>query len=175
MYILDIDKTNRISPETETDGKKNTNTVTAAPENGSKSNNTILTIPESGNTMQASKTAFVYTLLAIFCALFGGIYECFSHEVYSFFMIYAFAFPLAGGALPFFIIFLIRAKIYPCAAARNLYHSGIATLTVGSILCGVLDIYGTTNSLVQYYFYAGIALTVSGIFIYILQIGKRRK
>lgn len=157
LYILDIDKSNEVLPESETDGKK--------------SNNTILTIPESGNTMQAAKTAFVYILLTIFCALFGGIYEYFSHEVYSFFMIYAFAFPLAGGALPFFIIFLIKTKIYPCTAARNLYHSGIAALTVGSLIRGVLDIYGTTNSLVQYYFYAGIVLTASGIFIYILQIG----
>lgn len=161
MYILDIDNSNEVLPESETDGKK--------------SNNTILTIPESDNTMQAAKTAFVYILLAVFCALFGGIYEYFGHEVYSFFMIYAFAFPLAGGALPFFIIFWSKAKIYPCAAARNLYHSGIATLTVGSILRGVLDIYGTTNSLVQYYFYAGIVLSIAGAFVYVLQIGKQEK
>lgn len=85
-------------------------------------------------------------------------------------MIYAFAFPLVGSALPFFIIFFIQTTIYPCTAVRNLYHSEIAALTIGSLIHGVLDIYDTTNSLVQYYFYAGIVLTALGIFIYIFQI-----
>ena len=42
-----------------------------------------------------------YLAAALFCALFGAVYEIFSHEVYSYPMIYAFAIPLAGGALPF--------------------------------------------------------------------------
>ena len=37
---------------------------------------------------------------AAFCALFGGIYEYFSHEVYSGYMIFAFAIPLFLGAFP---------------------------------------------------------------------------
>ena len=45
---------------------------------------------------RASRTAFVYLLVSLFCALFGAVYEVFSHEVYSFYMIYAFAFPLAS-------------------------------------------------------------------------------
>lgn len=187
MFTLDIDRSNIIELEAETGnnskitpiselGRNSNNTALIAPKTGSKNNNTILTAPEIGsNRIKAVKTAFVYMLVTIFCAVFGGIYECFSHGVYSFYMIYAFAFPLAGGALPFFIIFWSRAKIYPCVAARNFYHSGIATLTVGSILRGVLDIYGTTNSLVQYYFYAGIAFTIAGALIYVLQIEKRRR
>ena len=35
---------------------------------------------------------------AVFCAFFGAVYEHFSFGVYSNFMIYAFAFPLAAGA-----------------------------------------------------------------------------
>lgn len=112
---------------------------------------------------RAAKTAFVYLLVGLFCAFFGAVYEVFSHEVYSFFMIYAFAFPLAGGTLPFLVISLFRFKKYPGAVAGNLYHSGIATLTVGSIIQGVLDIYGTTNGLTRLYWYMGAILVVAGI------------
>lgn len=111
---------------------------------------------------KALKTAFVYLLVSLFCALFGAVYERFSHEVYSFYMIYAFVFPLAGGTLPFLAISLFR-KRYPGAVARNLYHSGIATLTVGSIVQGILDIYGTTNRLTGLYWIVGAILVISGI------------
>lgn len=111
---------------------------------------------------KALKTAFVYLLVSLFCALFGAVYERFSHEVYSFFMIYAFVFPLAGGTLPFLAICLFR-KRYPGAVARNLYHSGIATLTVGSIIQGILDIYGTTNRLTGLYWLVGAILLFSGM------------
>ncbi len=120
----------------------------------------------------AFKTAFVYLLISCFCALFGAIYEINSHEVYSFYMIYAFAFPLVGGALPFSAMGLFRIKKYPYSASRNIYHSGIATLTVGSIIRGVLEIYGTTNSLVKYYWIIGIAIVFTAIMLYIVQIMK---
>lgn len=182
MYILDIDKNNGTLPIVRADmhnGISNNSEMNtdAAISSASKSNadNVILSASKINTTISAAKTAFTYMLLAIFCALFGGVYECFSHDVYSFSIIYAFAFPLAGGSLPFFTIFLIKAKFYPCAFARNLYHSGIATLTAGSFIRGVLDIYGTTNGLIKYYSIAGIALVVTGIFIYALQICMRRK
>ena len=44
--------------------------------------------------------ALLYLAAALFCALFGAVYERFSHEVYSFFMIYAFMIPLTLGTLP---------------------------------------------------------------------------
>lgn len=113
----------------------------------------------------ASKTAFTYLLCSLFCVLFGAVYEIFSHEVYSFYMIYAFVFPLAGGVLPFLAASLFRPGRYPGIVARNLYHSGIASLTVGSIMQGILDIYGTTNGLVRTYWYAGILFIIAGIAI----------
>lgn len=109
-------------------------------------------------SQKAGRTCFVYLLLSIFVALFGSIYETFSHGVYSGYMIYAFAFPLVGGTLPFLALCLSRRVPYPAAAARNLYHSGIATLTTGSIVRGVLEIYGTTNTLSRLYWIFGVAL-----------------
>lgn len=84
-------------------------------------------------------------------------------------MIYAFAFPLAGGTLPFLLISLSRPKRYPGAVAQNLYHSGVATLTVGSIIRGVLDIYGTTNSLTQLYWFIGVVLMGAGTVSFMMQ------
>ena len=121
---------------------------------------------ENDITRQTSKTAFVYLLISLFCALFGAVYEMFSHGVYSFYMLYAFAFPLAGGTLPFLAISLFQ-KRYPETVARNIYHSGIATLTVGSIIQGVLEIYGTTNRLTGLYWLVGVILLFAGIMFYL--------
>ena len=114
------------------------------------------------------KTAFIYLLVSLFCAFFGAIYELFSHEVYSYFMIYAFAFPLIGGTLTFFILGFYFTKKLPKPFSLSLYHCGIATLTVGSIIKGVLDIYGTTNHLANYYWIVGFVLLFAGIISFLI-------
>ena len=116
---------------------------------------------------RASKTSLIYLFFTLFCVLFGAVYERYSHGVYSYDMIYAFAFPLFGGSLPFSILSILQVKRYPGQVSCNLYHSGIATLTVGSIVRGILDIYGTTNALSDYYRVVGSILVVSGIVLYI--------
>lgn len=120
------------------------------------------------------KTAFGYFLAALFCALFGAVYEVFSHEVYSFYMLYAFGFPLVGGTLPFWVLARGSGKCCPGVAACSLYHAGIAALTVGSFVRGILDIYGTTNRLTAVYFIAGALLTVVGGLVFLFE-GIRRK
>lgn len=115
------------------------------------------------NTKRAATTAFVYLLISLFLVLFGAIYEVFSHQVYSFYMLYAFVFPLAGGVLPFSGLQLFCANWHPCSFALNLYHCGIATLTVGSVVQGVLEIYGTTNILTRWYWFIGIVLILLSI------------
>ena len=101
-----------------------------------------------------------YLLSALGCAIFGEVYELFSHEVYSCFMICAFAFPLLLGAIPFFLL-RKRGKPFPGKAAE-LVHAGVAALTVGSMLQGVLEIYGTSNPLTIAYWAAGGTLTATG-------------
>lgn len=122
------------------------------------------------NSKRALKTAFIYLFIALICVLFGAVYELYSHEVYSFYMIYAFVFPLVFGTLPFMMLSLERVKRYPNTIARNLYHSGIATLTVGSIVRGVLEIYGTTNTLADYYWPVGLVLLAVGVLSYLISI-----
>jgi len=114
-----------------------------------------------------------YTIGSAITALFGGIYEIFSHNVYSYFMIYAFALPLVFGALPTLIMAL--KSINPNKLGLRLYAYGITTLTVGSIIEGILKIYGTTNQLVLVYIIAGSALFFFGAAIIIGGLILREK
>ena len=111
------------------------------------------------NSKDFVKTSFIYLVISLFCILFGAVYEYFSHEVYSGYMIYAFVFPLAGGAFPYPLMYMLNSKLFH---VPNIYHFGIATLTVGSIMQGILDIYGTTNEFVRFYWYVGAAEIVIG-------------
>ncbi|MBQ8053870.1 MAG: hypothetical protein IJ198_08740 [Lachnospiraceae bacterium] len=113
---------------------------------------------------QAVRIARNYAAASLFCALFGAVYEIFSHEVYSYSMIYAFIIPLAGGALPFLAIAAGHIKRFPGRISRSLYHAAIATLTIGSIMKGVLEIYGTTSVLLPAYWIAG-GLLIAGAVI----------
>ena len=116
--------------------------------------------------LRAAKTTLVYLGVTIACALFGAIYELFSHEVYSFYMIYAFAVPLLGGVLPY-LLFSIRGTC-PAIVTRMTGHTAVATLTVGCVVIGALEIYGTGNMLVRWYWYAGILLSLIYIILLVL-------
>ncbi len=118
------------------------------------------------------KTGLVYLCISLLCAWFGAMYEQFSHGVFSYYMIYSFAFPLAGGALPFFLL-SFRGGRTPGRLPLHFYHSGVATLTVGSIFQGVLEIYGTTNPLTRVYWIVGWSFVLCGIVGFV--IGRRRK
>lgn len=129
-----------------------------------------MTLFTSDINKKDGKTAFRYLLVSLFLALFGAVYELFSHEVYSYSMIYAFLLPLAGGALPFLFLALKGRERNPAAVPRLLYHSGIAVFTTGLLLNGVLEIYGTTNTLLKYYWIAGALLLSASLFFRLLRL-----
>lgn len=90
-------------------------------------------------------------------------------------MIYAFAIPLVGGTLPFLSLAFFSVKNEICFTARALWHCGIATLTVGSIFTGVIEIFGSISSYSTIYAIAGIALCVSGIAMCAISFLKEKK
>ncbi|MCR4902742.1 MAG: hypothetical protein K6A23_07785 [Butyrivibrio sp.] len=110
-------------------------------------------------------------MFSIFCALFGAIYEMFSHEVYSFYMIYAFAIPLVFGTL-FFVLIARSGRKKPSGIALSFWNMAIVTFTVGCIYKGIIEIYGTTNKLSVMYPLAGILLVVIALFTYFLSKEK---
>ena len=122
------------------------------------------------DTNANKKTFLRYVFVSILCLVFGIVYELFSNEVYSAFMIGAFVVPLVLGAVPFLMFGLIKTQKSPSIYSRYLYHSGIATLTVGSIIQGVFEISGTSNNLVIIYLYVGLSLLGAGIVAYIVDL-----
>ena len=113
-------------------------------------------------------------IASVFLALFGAVYEAFGHGVWSYGTVYAFAFPLVLGVLPLYLIGYCRATV-PGRIARCAYHAGIATLSVGSLVSGALEIYGTTSPLIVVYWVLGAALTLLGAGMYLVSRMQKRK
>ena len=107
-----------------------------------------------------------YLAASIVIAIAAAVYGLFGHGVYSYFMTYAFMIPLLAGALPHLAAAMksadskqngkesapdepsVWAKL---SEAKEAQLALVATLTAGSLLKGVLDIYGTTNRLLIIY------------------------
>lgn len=102
-----------------------------------------------------------YLGFTIFCMIFSTIYELFSHQVYSNFMIFSFLIPLFMGFMVTMI--LNRKKIIIDPLSFSMYHASIITFTFASIMKGILDIYGTTNNLLYIYIVIGILMLILSI------------
>ncbi|MPM69629.1 hypothetical protein SDC9_116577 [bioreactor metagenome] len=110
------------------------------------------------------KIGITYIILTVVTVITEKIYRQFGHGVTSPAMTWMFLYPLAGGL---FIYVVNRTKVVSVDAERyrsisNLYHSGIATLTVGSFLKGVLEIAGTDSVYLVYFFIVGFAMVLFG-------------
>lgn len=128
--------------------------------------------------LTVKRNMFIYLGVFLFVALVGFIYEQFSHGVYSFFMAFAFLFPMVLGFLPYLALFLFGKNIFPSEITSDIYNAGVATITVASLFKGVLDIYGTTRDVHTYtLFISGIVLLALGLISYlvILIISKKKE
>ena len=110
-----------------------------------------------------------YLFFTLFIMVFGYVYEYFSHDVYIVFMQYAFVFPLILGGVPFLIFYLFRKNI-KINISITLYNNAVITITMYSILKGVLEIYGTTNMLLSLFLYEAFLLLFLSITIKIYEI-----
>lgn len=100
----------------------------------------------------AIKTGMKYFAAAMVIAVAAAVYGLFSHGVYSYYMTYAFMIPLLAGALPHLLTALKGSDQKTMLTGLNdIQLAFVATLTAGSLLKGVLDIYGTTNRLLIAY------------------------
>ncbi len=115
-------------------------------------------------TSATKNTIKGYLGITAFVLVFGLIYEKFSHQVYSPFMYLAFLIPLGGGIIELLITSIEKnVRRNRPTLSRQIYRGGLAYLTVGSILQGVLEIYGTTNYLTSVYGLVGLALVGIGL------------
>ena len=116
------------------------------------------------------RTSLIFLCVTLFCGLFSAVYEHFSHDVYSNYMVYLFMFPLLGGVLPYATLGLVPKIKCPPPASARIFNSGVAALIVGSCIKGVLDIYGTTSSYQPIYWVSGVALIALGFAMYLLKL-----
>ena len=114
------------------------------------------------------KGAVIYGLVTAFTLLTFIIYDRYSHGVRSPYMTFLFAWPLALGVLPCIVLALAAKLPRPNRFVINLYNSGVAALTVSSLLKGIFEIAGTASPLQQGLFVFGIVLTASGVCTYYL-------
>lgn len=82
-------------------------------------------------------------------------------------MVFLFLFPLLSAGIV--LLAAARAPLPPSLAVRNLWGSGVATLTLGSCLRGIFDIYGTSVALVGVYWIAGTLLLLAAAGAYLRQ------
>ncbi|MBE6040732.1 MAG: hypothetical protein E7219_07215 [Clostridiales bacterium] len=117
------------------------------------------------------KIGLRYLAASAAVAAMGLIYELFSHGVFSAYMVFAFVVPLLAGAAPNLLAAFTSDKketAYAGSAGAGLQLAAVATLTAGSLMQGVLDIYGTTNHLMVIYPVAGIAFLAAALLTYIM-------
>lgn len=131
-----------------------------------------------GNNNQLKKTIWVYLGLSAAAVAIDQVYGVFSHGVDSVAMTWMFLFPLLGGALFYFIIQTFLSNKTRSAGFRifaNIYNSGIAALTLASLLKGILEIAGTDSPYLKYFYLSGELFIAAGLLILLIIAIKTNK
>ncbi len=108
-------------------------------------------------TSATKREPLVWLGITVFTIIFAAVYEHFSFGVYSNAMIFMFAFPLILGFLPSLLLMLKKWQPLP-----RLWNDGVMVMTMGSMLTGILEIYGTDSYYTPWFFYIGMALLTIG-------------
>lgn len=108
-----------------------------------------------------------YANVSTLCLLFSFVYEQFSHQVYSGYMVGLFAIPLVLGVVPRVIMIVKPALDRGGPWAKTVHAFAVATLITGSLLQGIVEIYGTTSGAIKYYFIAGCVLLLVSLILWI--------
>lgn len=129
----------------------------------------ILSISENRNKRGLSKGVMIYLIITIFCQVFFLIYDQFSHGVRSPYMTYLFLWPLLLGLVPGLLFWCIPHIRRQGRISANLYHSGVAAVTVSSLLRGIFEIAGTASEYQEWLMMAGGVMLFVGVGAYLLK------
>ena len=128
------------------------------------------------NRKTVLKELILYIGITAFIALFGFVYEQFSHGVDSKYMWFAWVRPLIAGVGVYALLYFLPIKRVPGMLTECVYNFGVAMFTMHSIILGVLQIYGKTNSkMVLAYIILFHVFMLSGIIIYVVGLILDRK
>lgn len=129
-------------------------------------------ISSTSSSKSAKKSLFMYIGVTIFAGIFSFEYELFSHQVYSNFMVYLFVVPLVLGVIPNALALAILRLDVGNAWQKTVQAFAVATLSVGSVLQGIVEIYGTTNLLIRYFFIVGGVLLLTSAIVWIINADR---
>jgi hypothetical protein len=132
----------------------------------------VVTLFLSGTKKVYFKTAIIYFIFSVITFIFSIVYSLFSHEVYSNYLTFAFLYPLIGGVVLYlFLSKFDTFKKWP----YNFYNSGIATITVGSILAGINEIAGADTLYYLWFYLVGIIFVILALILLLIEVLSRRK
>jgi hypothetical protein len=137
-----------------------------------------LDIRENDKKYNYQKTVIVYLTVAVFTFIANKVYAIFGHGVSSDAMTWMFLYSLIGGTVFYMLLGLLLPEINRFEGYRilyNLYNSGIALLTVGSMLKGVMEIAGTSSSYLKFYTFTGYGFIALGLVILIVMAVNYKK
>jgi hypothetical protein len=138
----------------------------------------ISDIRRKNSGYQYKRTVIVYLCFSILTFAIDKIYALFGHGVSSEAMTWMFLYPLLGGGLFYLLLGLLFPEINSFSGYRlfyNLYNSGIALLTAGSLLKGILEIAGTGSSYLKFYYILGFVMMGIGAFLVLMMAVKHIK
>lgn len=104
--------------------------------------------------------------------MFTIIYESFSYGESSTTMRLMFLFPLIGGTLPSLFFSFKPLKYQPSRRSYNLWNSGIAILTNGCVIKGIINISGRFTDYDRIYWGLGICFLLASVLFYFIDVGK---
>ena len=110
----------------------------------------------------------VYLILSIFLFIFSRVYVSLSYGEYSFFMNTLSLVPLIGGGL---LVGLLLVQPNLSRVSFNLWNSGVAVLTAGFLLRGIINLSGRSTTLDWPYWvigagFLGLALVSFGLSLF---------
>lgn len=126
------------------------------------------------STSVNKRAMYGYLAAMIFCMVFSGIYEYFSHQVYSIYMIGLFLIPLLLGLVPAVLTakgILTRGDLW----TETLQQLGVSTMILASGLTGVFEIYGTTSAYTIWFWVAGVVLLAAAMICYMAFLAAGRR
>ncbi|HFU1090043.1 TPA: hypothetical protein ACGPAQ_000363 [Streptococcus suis] len=114
---------------------------------------------------RTARTFMTYFSLSAFLFIFSRVYESLSYGETAFHMHYLFCVTLIGGSLLLGLMTIHRTL---SRLTYNLWNSGVATITAGFLLRGIINLSGRSTTLDQPYWYVGagfLILAVISLFI----------
>ncbi|HEM4424459.1 TPA: hypothetical protein U1Y65_001497 [Streptococcus suis] len=111
----------------------------------------------TNSTTRVSRTFISYLAITAFLFIFSRIYESLSYGEVSVFMHYMFCVTLIGGTV---LLGLLQLMPTLSRLSYNLWNSGVATITAGCLLRGIINLSGRSTTLDQPYWYIGVGFLV---------------